>query len=117
MTLVVNPWHWLTPEGEIPTDAPAVRRNVLRVARVIEYGATLPVGGLRQTLIECSKRPAGMACQGLLLVKKQPDASLIAFCPACGTDHFLVYKWQGTRWSQGQPKAVSASPASDKAYR
>lgn len=106
MTLIVDPWHWLTPEGELPTDAPRIRRNVLRVARVIEYGATLPPLGLRQTLIECTKRPAGTACQGLLWVERQPDSSLLAFCPDCETDHILVYNWQGTQWAHGQEEAV-----------
>ena len=115
-TLVVDPWHWLTPNGDIPSDQPRLRRNVLRVARVVEYGATLPKGHFRRTLVECSKRPAGIACQGLLWVEKRSDESLLAFCPACQTDHILVHNWQGTRWSQGQVQAVSEPPVGEEEY-
>ncbi len=110
MTLVVDPWHWLTPEGEIPSQEPRLRRNTLQVVRVIEYGATLPVGRFRETLIECSKRPAGARCRGLLCVKKRMDEALLAFCPACGTVHMLVHNWKGTRWSKGQAEPVSTPP-------
>jgi len=106
MTLIVNPWHWLTPDGELPTDAPIIRRNVLRVARVIEYGATLPPNGMRETLIECTKRPAGKACRGLLWVEKLPDDSLLAYCPGCETDQMLVHTWQETQWAEGQAEPL-----------
>ena len=114
MTLVVDPWHWLTPDGEIPSNQPRLRRNVLQVARVIEYGATLPPGQCRQTLLECTKRPGGLRCQGLLWVEKGADESLLAFCPECQTDHLLVHNWQGTRWAQGQLRPVSGSPAGEE---
>ena len=114
MALVVDPWHWLTPDGDIPSDQPRLRRNVLQVARVIEYGATLPPGQSRQTLLECTKRPAGIRCQGLLWVEKKADASLLAFCPACQIDHLLVYNWQGTRWAQGQLRPVFGSPTGEE---
>jgi len=81
---------------------PRIRRNVLRVARVVEYGATLPASYFRETLIECPKRPAGTACLGLLMVEKRPDASLLGFCPVCETDHILDYNWQVTRWARGR---------------
>ncbi len=116
MTLVVDPWHWLTPDGDIPSDQPRLRRNVLQVARVIEYGATLRPGQFRETLLECSKRPAGIRCQGLLWVEKRPDESLLAFCHLCQTDHILVHNWPGTRWAQGQLEPVSTPPKNEEEY-
>jgi hypothetical protein len=107
MTLIANPWHWLTPEGEIPLDNPDLRRNILRVARVIEYGALLAPGEFRDTLIECTKRSAGKQCPGLQVVVKNGDDSILAFCPVCGTDHIIVRDWNGTRWAHGQAEARS----------
>ena len=116
MTLVVDPWHWLTPEGGIPANQARLRRNVLNVARVIEYGSTLPQGHFRETLLECPRRPGGARCQGLLWVEKRSDDSLLAFCPICNTDHFLVHNWLGTKWSNGQTPATSESPAREEEY-
>lgn len=110
MTLIVDPWHWLTAEGEIPPEHPQLRRNVLNVARVIEYGSTLPRAHFRETLIECSKRPGGKRCEGLLWVERQSDDSLRAFCHRCGTVHFLVYNWQGTPWSRGHAQPTLGPP-------
>ena len=114
MTLVVDPWHWLTPEGGIPANQARLRRNVLNVARVVEYGSTLPQGCFRETLLECSRRPENTRCLGLLWVEKRTDDSLLAFCPVCNTDHFLVHNWQGTRWSNGQASATAESPAREE---
>lgn len=107
MTLIVDPWHWLTPEGNIPPDQPRLRRNVLQVARVIEYGAMLSPGHFRETLIECSKRPGGVRCEGLLWVQKRSDETILAFCPDCLTEHILVHNWQGTKWSKGQASPLT----------
>ncbi len=57
MTIYVDPWHWLMPDGRLPEDNTSLRRNVLKVARVIEYGALLRKKEGRETLIECMKRP------------------------------------------------------------
>ena len=116
MTLVVDPWHWLTLAGEIPAGRPRLRRNVLNVARVVEYGATLSRGQFRETLLECSNRLRGARCQGLLWVEKRTDDSLLAFCPKCTADHLLVHNWQGTRWSNGQASATPESPAREEEY-
>jgi len=106
MTLIVNPWNWLTPEGDLPEDHPRIRRNVLKVARVIEYGALLKINEGRETLIECTKRPKRQPCTGLLWVFKSPDASLMAYCPVCQTEHMVVYNWEDTIWSNGQAMPV-----------
>ena len=91
MTLIVDPWHWLTPDGEIPMDHPRLRRQVLRVARVIEYGALLGRDEARETLIECTRRPGKKPCPGLLWVVKSADDRLIALCPVCRTEHMVVH--------------------------
>jgi len=116
MILVVDPWHWLTAEGDIPMNHPRLRRNVLNVLRVVEYGATLPRGYFRETLFECPRRPAGVRCQGLIWVQKRADASLLAFCPMCNTDHFLVHNWQRTRWSNGHRPPTRESPVREEEY-
>jgi hypothetical protein len=51
MTHVINIQHWLDEDGD---PVPAVRRQALRVARLIEYGGPLGVGYIRGTLVECS---------------------------------------------------------------
>jgi hypothetical protein len=106
MTLYVDPWHWLMPDGSLPEGNLRLRRNVLKVARVIEYGALLQIREGRETLIECTKRPNRKPCTGLLRVLKSPDSSLIAFCPACQTEHMVVYNWGDTLWSEGQVTPV-----------
>ncbi len=110
MTLVVDPWHWLTPDGEIPSEHPQLRKKVLQVARVIEYGALLHRSEGRETLIECSKRSHRKSCIGLLWVVKTTDDSLHAFCPICQTEHMVVHNWQGTKWSSGPSLPVSKIP-------
>src|SRR5438552_1921301 len=68
--LYVDPWHWLAPNGDIPTENQRLRKNLLAVLRVIEYGSPLNWGATRDTLIECNKRPGGRRCIGLLRVEK-----------------------------------------------
>src|SRR2546427_9272906 len=97
--LYVDPWHWLTPNGDIPTENGRLRRNLLGVLRVIEYGRPLSQGATRETLIECKKRPGGRRCMGLLRVEKTEDDRLFAFCPVCETEHMVVSNWQKTRWA------------------
>ena len=62
-------------------------------------GSTLKQGASCETLIECTKRPGGRRCLGLLQVVKTEDDSLYAYCPECGTEHLLVSNWQTTRWA------------------
>ena len=101
MTLVVDPWHWLTEEGELPSGNPRLRRNTLRVARVIEYGGTLRPSEGRETLLECSRRPGRRPCEGLLIVIRNPDDHLEAHCPVCGSFEMVVSNWQSTPWAFG----------------
>lgn len=97
--LIVDPWHWLNSNGEIPTEYPQLRTRLLGVLRVIEYGSALKQGASCDTLIECKKRPGGRRCLGLLRVVKTENDSLYAYCPECGTEHLLVSNWQTTRWA------------------
>jgi hypothetical protein len=39
--LVVDPWHWLSKEGEFLTDDPRLYCRMFRIARFIEYGGPL----------------------------------------------------------------------------
>jgi hypothetical protein len=68
--LVVDPRHWLDANGTLPTDNLRLRRQVLRVARFIEYGGPLKPLECRETLMECRKRPGGKPCTGLMWVGK-----------------------------------------------
>jgi len=99
--LIVDPFHWLDRNGEIPTDNLKLRTRLLSVLRVIEYGSTLQRGESCETLIECKKRPGGRRCLGLLRVTKTKDDSLFAFCPQCDAEHMLVSNWQNTKWALG----------------
>ena len=56
--LVVDPRHWLMEDGDLPKTNLRLRRQALRVARLIDYGGPLAVGESREPLVECTKRPA-----------------------------------------------------------
>ena len=84
LMLIVDPWHWLEPNGSIPSENPKLRTQLLAVLRVIEYGSPLRQGMSCETLIECRKRPDGRRCLGLLRVAKTENDSLFASCPECG---------------------------------
>ena len=101
--LVVDPWHWLEPEGSLPEDNPRLRRQVLRVARIIEYGAGLAPGEMRLTLLECQRRPGRKPCPGLLVVGKRSTGEIETGCPTCGEADTRVHNWEGTDWAQGVP--------------
>lgn len=112
MVAVVNPSHWLTDTGELP-DEPRLRAKTLRVAQCIEAGGPLPRGHARETLIPCRKRPGGKACLGLLVVLKQDDDAIHAFCKVCTADEYLIYEWEDTLWANGpmEPVDVAAMAA------
>jgi hypothetical protein len=101
--LVVDPHHWLMEDGSIPTHDLRLRRNILRVARFIEYGGPLEPGEYQQTLIECARKPGRKPCLGLMVVMKTKDDTLLGFCPKCGVEEVLISNWQDTRWAEGAP--------------
>ena len=45
MVLVVDPWHWLTADGDFLVDNARLYRRMLRIARFIEYGGQLQKNG------------------------------------------------------------------------
>jgi hypothetical protein len=83
--LVVDPWHWLTDDGHFTVDKARLYRRMLRIARFIEYGGPLKKNEIRETLIECRRRPNGQACAGLMWVIKTADDCILAHCLPAGT--------------------------------
>jgi len=105
MITIVNPAHWLTPEGSIPDD-PRIRSKAIRVAQCIEAGGPLARGHSRETLVPCRRRPGSKACMGFLCVLKQVDDAILAFCTVCTADEFLIYDWEATDWAEGPMEPV-----------
>jgi hypothetical protein len=104
MNLVVDIRHWLDEHGN---PVPQLRRQVLRIARLIEYGGPLMPRYTRETLIECSRRPGRKPCQGLLWVEKTDDDRIDAFCRICDRERTLISGWQDTDWADGPMEAAS----------
>jgi hypothetical protein len=104
--LVVDPWHWLDKDGSLPTDNSRLRRQVLRVARFIEYGAGLRPMETRETLVECTKRPGGKPCPGLMWVVKTSDETIEATCLVCSATEMHIHNWQETDWADGMMEPV-----------
>ncbi len=99
--LIVDPRDWLTEDGGLPDHPPRLRRNALRVARLIEYGGPLAVGACRETLVECSKRLGRRPCPGMLSVTKTRDLAVHAICHVCKKDEVLIHNWEDTEWAKG----------------
>ena len=112
--LVVDPWHWLTKEGYLPVDNPRLYRRVLRVAQFIECGGTLRPGEMRETLVQCQKRPSRKQCPGLMWLMKTERDEILAFCMACKTDEMLIHNWQETEWADGMMDPMPASAPPDE---
>ena len=108
MTLVVDITDWLDKDGSIPTErGPGFFRQVLRIAKLIEYGGPLAVGQLRETLVQCKRRPGRKGCLGLLWVEKTAQDSIAAYCLVCKHDEAVISNWQGTEWADGMMEPVS----------
>ena len=99
--LYVDPWDWMSEEEWFPDDNPAVRRNLLRVARLIEYGAELEPREMRLTLVECAKRPNRKPCTGFMVVVKEPEGTIYAGCMTCKKDQVVISNWETTPWATG----------------
>jgi hypothetical protein len=106
MVLVVDPWHWLTEDGDFLRDNPRLYRRMLRIARFIEYGGQLQKNETRETLVECKRRPGGKACLGLMWVMKTDDDAILAHCLLCKTEEAVVHNWQQTEWAEGMMDPV-----------
>lgn len=98
--VVIDPWHWLNPDGTLPEE-PRLRKRTLRVVRFIEAGGPLLRGEAREVLVECEKRPGSVPCRSLLLVVKTERNEIHAFCTACGGVDSIISNWEGTRWARG----------------
>jgi len=108
MTQVINIQHWLDENG---APAPPVRRQALRIARLIEYGGPLATGYGRETLVECSRRVDRRRCEGLLWVAKASDGTLVACCPVCRREDLVISGWEDTDWADGPMEPVSTDDA------
>jgi hypothetical protein len=104
--LIVDPWHWLDSNGNLPAGNPRLRRQMLRVARFIEYGGPLKMFECRETLMECARRPNGKPCTGLMWVAKVEGDEIRAFCRVCGSDEAAIHNWHETEWANGMMDAV-----------
>jgi hypothetical protein len=104
MTYVIDIRHWLDEHGD---PAQPVRRQALRIARLIEYGGPLEVGHRRETLVECRCRPDRKPCQGLLWVVKSDPTTIEAYCIICRREHLVITGWEDTIWSDGPMEPVS----------
>src|SRR5262245_15910369 len=106
--LVVDARGWLDKHGQPRLHDPKIRRRLLRVARLIEYGGPLKPGAFRETLVECVRRPANRkACLGLLWVAKTDENDILAYCPGCETDQVLIQGWRSTPWAEGPMEPAS----------
>jgi hypothetical protein len=103
MTHVIHLAHWLDEHGQPAT---AVRRQALRVARLVEYGGPLEVGYVRETLVECSRRVDRQPCLGLLWVRKVDGSTIEAYCPVCPREHLVITGWLMTDWADGPMEPV-----------
>lgn len=108
-TPVVDPWDWLTEDGNLPVEHPRLYRRVLRVARFIEYGGPLEKMQTRETLIECKRRPKGRPCSGLMWVVKAEDDAIVAQCMVCKNEEAIVHNWHETEWADGMMEPVPAA--------
>lgn len=99
MALIVDIRHWLDEDGN---PVPELRRRVLRLARLIEYGGPLVKGAARPTLVECQRRPGRRPCPGLLWVVKTEDDRIATWCPGCDAEEVSIAGWEDTEWADGQ---------------
>lgn len=104
--LVVDPWHWLSEDGQFLVNNPVLYRRMLRIARFIEYGGELARNETRETLMECKRRPKGKACLGLMWVVKTGDDGILAHCMVCNTEEAFIHNWQETEWAEGMMDPV-----------
>lgn len=110
MRLVVDIRHWLDEHADIPHDNPTLRRRVLRIARLIEYGGPLARGEFRETLVECSCRPMRKPCLGLLWVSKEEDDRIYGYCLICTQEEIVISGWRDTMWADGPMEPATNEP-------
>ena len=111
--LNVDPHDFIDQEGNLPVVG-AARLTAVRVAQCIEYAGTLAKEEGRATLIPCRFRPGGVACDGFLIVIKQPDTSILAVCNGCEEPQYLIHNWQDMPWAKGPAEAVHLDQIDDE---
>lgn len=114
--LVVDVNHWLDQDGSLPTEDKKLRRRVLRIVRLIEYGGPLERHQTRETLVECRRRPLGKPCVGFLWVVKTERDNIHAYCPVCDHEEASISGWQHTIWAYGAMPPVNLAEI-DRASR
>ena len=98
MAFTIDIRHWLDESGE---PMPKLRRRVLRLALLIEYGGPLARGAARTTLVECHRRPGRQLCPGLLWVVKTEDDLIATWCPSCDAQEVAILGWEEAAWADG----------------
>ncbi len=114
MTLIVDINHWLDEDGELPTTHQRLRRNAIRIVRLIEYGGPLKKGEGRETLVECKRRPNRQPCPGFMWVVKQDDNRIQAYCSICYDIEAIISGWEDTLWAEGVMPPVPMVHQSDE---
>ena len=105
----VDASQWLD-HGCLPAEGSHLRREALRVARLIEYGGPLRRLEGRETLIECRQRTGGRSCAGFLWVSKRADDRISVFCSRCHEIEAVISGWEETAWADGP---MAPLPTSD----
>ncbi len=103
MACIIDIRHWLDEAGNPP---PELRRRVLRLALLIEYGGPLTRGAARPTLVECHRRPGHKPCSGFLWVVKTEDDLITTWCPSCDAEEVSISGWEDTVWADGPCQPV-----------
>jgi hypothetical protein len=115
-----NPWitaivHYLDAEGRL-ADMRAPARNLANhLGAIVSALTSQPPGELRQTSVQCRRRPGRRLCAGQIWAMIEVGSGKISWeCPACG-DNGVIHQWEGTPWDQtpeGQGPARSEDPSS-----
>ena len=93
MACIIDIRRWMDEDGN---PVPELRRRVLRLARLIEYGGPLAKGAARATLVECCRRLGREQCRGLLWVVKTEDDLIATWCPGCDAHEVSILGWEDT---------------------
>lgn len=110
MATSINLQHWLGDDGE---PVPGLRRQVLRLARLIESAGPLAIGQTRGTLEECTRRVNRRSCGALLWVAKLDVETIEACCLSCLREHIVITGWQHTEWAAGPMRPIGPGQDDD----
>lgn len=99
MTLVVDPWHWLNEDGELPLEHPKLWPKLNRIGQFVDSGCDLEPNHGRETLLRCRRRQSGKPCSASMWVARQPDGALLCACPRCHHEEMVIHNWEDTLWA------------------